>query len=114
MGTTASELVGFACVGFGFSAVFPIVCSVAGANAGNRPEQGIAAVSTTGYLGFLVGPPLIGFLAQAYSLRLALGLVAVMSGLTAAMAGVVSALAGDRQRLVTFEGEHRHQDHGQH
>jgi MFS family permease len=88
-GTTASALVGFACVGFGFSAVFPIVCSVAGANAGNRPQQGIAAVSMTGYLGFLVGPPLIGFLAQAYSLRLALGLVAVMSGLTASMAGIV-------------------------
>jgi fucose permease len=112
MGTTASALVGFACVGFGFSAVFPIVCSVAGANAGNRPEQGIAAVSTTGYLGFLVGPPLIGFLARAYSLRLALGLVAMMSGLTAAMTGIVRSRR--RQRLVTFEGEHRHQDHGQH
>jgi MFS family permease len=89
VGTTAAALVGFACVGFGFSAVFPIVCSVAGANADNRPQQGIAAVSMTGYLGFLVGPPLIGFLAQAYSLRLALGLVAVMSGLTASMAGIV-------------------------
>jgi fucose permease len=89
VGTTTSALIGFACVGFGFSAVFPIVCSVAGANAGNRPQQGIAAVSMTGYLGFLVGPPLIGFLAQAYSLRLALGLVAVMSGLTASMAGIV-------------------------
>jgi MFS family permease len=112
IGTTTSALVGFACVGFGFSAVFPIVCSVAGANAGNRPEQGIAVVSTTGYLGFLVGPALIGFLAQAYSLRLALGLVAVMSGLTAAIAGIVRPRR--RQRLITFEGEHRHQDHGQH
>jgi hypothetical protein len=46
-------------------------------------------VPTPGYLGFMVGPPLIGFLAQAYSLQLALGLVALMSGLTASMAGIV-------------------------
>jgi hypothetical protein len=35
-----------------------------------------------------------------------------MSGLTAAMTGIVRPRW--RQRLVTFEGEHRHQDHGEH
>ena len=89
IGNTAATLVGFGLVGCGFSAIFPIVCSVAGANAGGRPQAGIAAVSMTGYLGFLIGPPLIGFLAQAFSLRIGLGLVAVMSGVTTILAGIV-------------------------
>jgi len=86
-GHTAATLVGFACVGFGFSAIFPIVCSVAGSRASDRPQAGIAAVSMTGYFGFLIGPPIIGLLAQAFSLRLALALVATLSGLTCLLAG---------------------------
>lgn len=89
IGTSAATLIGFACVGFGYSAIFPIICSVAGAKAGDRPQAGIAAVSMTGYLGFLVGPPLIGFAADGYTLRLALGLVAAMSALTCSLAGIV-------------------------
>jgi hypothetical protein len=73
-------------VGCGFSAIFPIVCSVAGSRAGSRPQAGIAAVSMTGYLGFLTGPPIIGFLAQVSSLRLALVLVSVLSALTCLLA----------------------------
>lgn len=88
-GTTATTLIGFAIVGCGFSAIFPIVCSVAGRRAHNRPQAGVSAVAMTGYLGFLVGPPAIGFLAQAYSLRLALGLVATLSGLTCLLAGIL-------------------------
>jgi MFS family permease len=95
-GNVAAALIGFACVGIGFSAIFPIVCSVAGSKAGNRPQAGIAAVTMTGYLGFLIGPPVIGFLAQASSLRLALGLVAILSGLTSALAGSVRPRGRDR------------------
>jgi len=87
VGNVPATLLGFACVGFGFSAIFPIVCSVAGARAGNRPQAGVAAVSMTGYFGFLVGPPVIGMLAQAYTLRWALLFVAGLSGLTCLLAG---------------------------
>jgi len=86
-GSAAAALIGFACVGCGFSAIFPIVCSVAGSRAGDRPQAGIATVSMTGYLGFLVGPPAIGVLAQATSLRVALVLVAVLSAVTCLLAG---------------------------
>jgi predicted MFS family arabinose efflux permease len=81
-------LAGFACAGWGFSAIFPILCSVAGKKAGDKPQAGIAAVTATGYLGFLVGPPVIGFLAQASSLRTALLLVAALSGLASLMARI--------------------------
>jgi predicted MFS family arabinose efflux permease len=88
LGSVPAALIGFACVGLGYSSIFPIVCSVAGKRAGSNPQAGIAAVAGTGYLGFLVGPPFIGFLAQATSLRAALGAVAALSALTAALASV--------------------------
>jgi MFS family permease len=46
-------------------------------------------VSGSGYIGFLFGPPLIGFLAQLTSLRAALFLVVALSVLAAALAGAV-------------------------
>jgi hypothetical protein len=88
VGGVPATLAGFAFAGWGYAAIFPILCSVAGKKAAGEPQAGIAAVSATGYLGFLVGPPVIGFLAQASSLRLALLLVAALSGLASVMAGV--------------------------
>ena len=38
----------------------------------------IAAVSTVGYLGFLFGPPVIGYIAKAASLRWSFGLIALL------------------------------------
>src|SRR5688500_4957732 len=64
---------GFACLGAGLSTVIPTVFRAAGA-AGSSAGAGIAAVSTVGYTAFLVGPPAIGFLADATSLPLALSL----------------------------------------
>ncbi len=55
---------GFALVGLGLSNVVPIIFSAAGYLSPGSPGQGIAAVSTAGYFGFLVGPPIIGFLAE--------------------------------------------------
>ena len=43
------------------------------------PGVALALVSTIGFLGFLLGPPLIGFLAQIFSLRTAFGLVALVA-----------------------------------
>jgi MFS family permease len=48
--------------------------------------QGIAAMAAMGYSGFLVGPAFIGFVAQATSLRLALGLLAAMAALISGLA----------------------------
>jgi len=46
----------------------------------------IAAVSTIGYLGFLFGPPFIGFIAQDTSLRISFGLIALMGTMIAVIA----------------------------
>lgn len=69
---------GFLLVGFGVSSVVPIVYGVAGKSKTMSPGTALAAVSTIGFLGFLVGPPLIGFIAQAISLRWSFTLIGVL------------------------------------
>jgi MFS family permease len=71
-------LAGFLLVGAGVSSVVPLVYSAAGRSKVLSPGVALAAVSTIGYLGFLVGPPFIGFIAQAFNLRVSLGLIAVL------------------------------------
>lgn len=86
----AAAVVGFACVGAGLSCVVPNAFSAAGRAPGLAPGAGIAAVSTTGYFGFLVGPPVIGLVAARVTLRGALGVVVLLSAIMALLAGSVA------------------------
>lgn len=61
--------IGFMLVGMGVSSVVPIAYAMAGKSKKLAPGAAIASVSSIGFLGFLLGPPLIGFIAQASSLR---------------------------------------------
>lgn len=76
-------VLGFACVGAGLSCVVPNVFSAAGRAPGLAPGAGIAAVSTTGYFGFLAGPPAIGLLASLTTLRVGLGIVVLLCAVLA-------------------------------
>ncbi len=76
-----TAIIGFLLVGFGVSSVVPLVYSAAGRSAKLSPGVALAAVSTIGYLGFLFGPPFIGFIAEAVNLRLSFILIALL-GLT--------------------------------
>ncbi|HEX5418112.1 MAG TPA: MFS transporter [Chloroflexota bacterium] len=80
-------LIGFAGVGLGLANLVPIVFSAAGRTPGVASGTGLAAVATAGYCGFLVGPPIIGFVSQATSLTIGLALIVGASLLIAAMAG---------------------------
>ena len=82
-------LLGFGLVGAGFSVVFPLTLSAAGRTSKQAAGTAIAAVATCGYVGFLVGPPVIGFLADALSLRVALSFVVLLSLCAAVCARVV-------------------------
>ena len=67
--------------GAGVAVVFPAAMSRGGETPG-RPEDGIAAVSTLGYGGFLLGPPLVGILAEHVGLGDALlSLLALAAGI---------------------------------
>lgn len=64
-------ITGFAIMGLGLSVVFPLTLRAAGGR--DQPAgPAIAAVSTLGYMGFLLGPPAIGLAAEATGLRAAL------------------------------------------
>jgi MFS family permease len=76
--TPVIAIVGFALTGIGLAATFPLALSAAAVQAG-RPSTNIAAVSTAGYSGFMAGPPMIGFVAEATNLRLGLGIVALLT-----------------------------------
>ena len=75
LGHPAAAIVGFGCVGLGLANVVPILFSAAGRTPGVGVGTAIAAVATVGYLGFLAGPPFIGFTAEVVSLPGALWLV---------------------------------------
>ena len=63
-------LIGFGLVGIGLSVVIPEIFRLAGTFKGLDASVGISFVSGIGFLGFLVGPVLLGFLAELSSLRL--------------------------------------------
>ena len=73
LGTLPAALVGFVCVGAGFSVAVPLVFSAAGRLDSRSAGPGLAAVTTAGYLGFLAGPPIIGFVAAGVHAAARLG-----------------------------------------
>jgi hypothetical protein len=73
-------LAGLALVGAGVANGVPLLFSAAGQGGVEVSGPGIAAVSSMGSIGFLVGPPFIGFLAEATSLPLALATLCVATG----------------------------------
>ena len=71
-------IAGYALIGLGVSCMVPLVFSMAGKSKTMSGGPAIAAVSTVGYFGFLLVPPLVGFVAQAANLRWAFGFIALL------------------------------------
>ncbi|MGO1054681.1 MFS transporter [Crossiella sp. CA198] len=67
-----AAMLGFATLGLGVACAVPVVFSSAAALPGRHAAQAIAAVSAAAWPGFLLGPPMIGGLAQAFTLPVAL------------------------------------------
>jgi MFS family permease len=92
----ALAIIGFALAGVGISVVFPIVVRAASRSREMAPGAAIAAVSTTGYTGFLAGPPAIGLLSEAAGLRWGLAVLVVLGLATVILAA--HGRAADRDR----------------
>lgn len=73
-----SAIIGFLLVGYGVSSVVPIVYGYAARSTTMPASKALAAVSTIGFLGFLAGPPLIGFISQAAGLQFSFTMIAVL------------------------------------
>jgi fucose permease len=92
-GDPTIAVLGYALTGAGFSNVVPALFSAAGAMP--RPEIQIAAVSTLGYAGLLVAPPLFGFVAHATSLGGIFYLAAAATVLVAVLAAACAPRAAE-------------------
>jgi MFS family permease len=62
----------FGLAGFGIANLVPLLFSLAAKRAGGGIEQATSSVFATGYFGFLIGPPLVGFISSRTSLPIAL------------------------------------------
>lgn len=83
-------LLGFALVGLGASNIVPVLFSNAGRQSTMPPNLAIASVTFFGYAGILIGPAVIGLVADATSLTAALLGVAALLLVVAASAGVAT------------------------
>lgn len=70
--------IGFLLVGIGVSSVVPLTYSLAGRSTRIAPGIALAMVSSIGFLGFLLGPPIIGFVAEVSNLRISFALIAIL------------------------------------
>lgn len=77
-----ATLVGFALVGLGFANVVPVLFGTA-AKMDANPAHGIAVVASVGYFGMMAGPPLIGVIAEYWSLPVGMASVAVFAAILA-------------------------------
>jgi hypothetical protein len=87
-GRPAITLLAYLALGAGLAVIVPLVFRAAATGADAGPA--LAGVTTTGYLGFLAGPPIIGAVAAATSVPTALVLVVGATGAVALGAGALA------------------------
>ena len=101
----AAAIAGFTLLGAGLAPVVPIAFSAAGTADPRATGRNIGRVAGIGYVGSVSGPIIIGWLAQATSLRLALGITALLALVIAAAARAVQphARATSSASVAVFE-----------
>jgi predicted MFS family arabinose efflux permease len=89
IGHPVAGVLGFSCLGAGLSCIAPQVFSAAGSRDPALAGQAIARVASLGFIGFLVGPVVIGGAAEVVDLPAALAIPAVLALFVAATAAAL-------------------------
>lgn len=79
-------LVGFALMGIGYAVIMPLAFSRATNDPILSPGKAVASLATLGYGGLLMGPPVIGFIAEVSSIRVSFALLMALAVLMASLA----------------------------
>ncbi len=98
-------IIGAAAAGFGVSIVFPLAVTAAASRDGSSAVN-VAALSLLSFSGFLVGPPMIGFVTEFFGLRIGLATLLLAAGMSLALAGEVRVR---RKGAALRAGETAHQ-----
>lgn len=83
---------GFMLVGLGVSTIVPTLYSLAGKNPTVPPGEALTIVSSVSFLGFLMGPPVIGYIAELMGLRFSFAFIGVFGVLIALMVSRIKAI----------------------
>lgn len=94
-------LAGFACVGFGVSVGFPLAVTAAAGLIDRAAAASVAILSFVALFGFLIGPPMIGFVAETTGMRYGLATLIPVLVLSFAMTGMLrpATSLGQAERL---------------
>jgi MFS family permease len=84
--------IAFMLVGLGVSTIVPTIYSVAGKNPTVPPGEALTIVSSVSFLGFLMGPPVIGYVAELFGLRFSFAFIGIFGILIALMVSRIKAI----------------------
>lgn len=94
-------IVAFMIVGMGTSSIVPILYSIAGQNTKISTGLALTIVSSISFMGFLLGPPVIGYISHSSSLRVAYTMVAILGACITVLASVVKVFNKDSLKQET-------------
>lgn len=95
------SLLGFALMGVGTSAIFPLAISAAAQRTDRAASINVAALAQISFSVFLLGPPLLGFIAEHWGIRWAFGLGLPLVVLSLALAGSLGLRAPTAGKIAT-------------
>jgi MFS family permease len=84
--------IAFMIVGLGVSTIVPTIYSIAGKNPTVPPGEALTIVSSVSFLGFLMGPPVIGYVAELFGLRFSFAFIGIFGVLIALMVSRIKAI----------------------
>ena len=80
---------GFALIGVGSSAIFPLAMSAAAQRTDRPASVNVASLAQISFVAFLFGPPLLGFVAEHWGIRWSYGIAVPLVGLSLIAAGAL-------------------------
>jgi MFS family permease len=99
---SAVALMGFALVGVGTSVIFPLAMSAAAQRTDRPAATNVAALAQTSFVGFLLAPPVLGFVAEHWGIRWSFGLGLPMVMLSLGVSSTLGAARPQAERGTTL------------
>lgn len=94
-----TTIIAFMIIGFGTAGIVPTIYSVAGQHTKISTSIALTIVSSVSFLGFLMGPPLIGYIASATNLRYSYALIGLFGICIVVLASVIKIFRVDKKKV---------------